>query len=186
MNAFMRGESIYLRPLEESDADGDYPSWLNDAEVCGGNSHHRYPYTRSAAREYIARAAKSRDEIVLAVVTSEAGRHVGNVALKRIDPISRSAEFTVLIGAKDLWGHGVGKDAGRLMLDHGFFALNLHRVYCGTFSTNAGMQKLAESLGMRLEGTRRQAVFKDDQWLDVLEYGVLKPEYVAKVHGERK
>jgi RimJ/RimL family protein N-acetyltransferase len=33
---------------------------------------------------------------------------------------------------------------------------------------------------MRLEGRRRQAAFKDSRWLDVLEYGVLRDEYVEK------
>ena len=46
--------------------------------------------------------------------------------------------------------------------------------------TNVAMQKLAEYLGMVLEGRRRQAAFKDGLWLDIVEYGVLLDEYLDK------
>ena len=38
--------------------------------------------------------------------------------------------------------------AGKAMLEHGFKKLNLHRIYCGTAATNAGMKKLMVSLAV--------------------------------------
>jgi len=67
-----------------------------------------------------------------------------------------------------------------LICDHGFLALNLNRIACGTFEDNVGMCKLAESLGMAEEGRRRQAVYKLGRFVDVIEYGVLRNEYVAR------
>jgi RimJ/RimL family protein N-acetyltransferase len=177
---FLVGERIVLRALEERDADGEYPSWLNDEEVSRGNAHHRHPYTRESARAYIQDARTSTDDLVLAIALKDSGRHIGNIMLKRINTAYRSAEFAILLGAKDLWGQGYSKEAGRLLCNHGFFTLDLRRIHCGTFESNVAMQKLAEYLGMRLEGRRRQAAFKDSRWLDVLEYGVLRDEYVEK------
>lgn len=177
---FLVGERVYLRALEEADAEGDYPRWFNDEEVCHGNSHHRFPYTRESARDYIRHSRTARDELVLAIALCEDDRHIGNIALKRIDPVSRSAEFAIVIGAKDCWGKGYSKEAGQLLLDHAFFTLNLNRVYCGTFETNVPMQKLAEFLAMEVEGRRRQAAFKHNRYLDVIEYGVLREEYIER------
>jgi hypothetical protein len=42
---FLSGKMVCLRPFESDDSKGPYPNWLNDAEVCAGNSHHVYPYT---------------------------------------------------------------------------------------------------------------------------------------------
>ena len=177
---FLVGERLVLRALEESDADGEYPGWLNDEEVSRGNAHHRHPYTRESALDYIRRSRASIEELVLAMALKDSGRHIGNITLKRIDPVYRSAEFAILLGARDSSGQGYSKEAGRLLCDHGFFTLNLRRIHCGTFESNVPMQKLAEHLGMHLEGRRRQAAFKDGRWLDVLEYGVLCDEYVEK------
>ena len=177
---FLSAEDIYLRPLSVADVDGPYVGWFNDAEVCSGNAHHVYPYTRHAAIEYIENSQKFGNELILAVVQKRDKRHIGNVNLKRINFVSRSAEFAIVIGEKDCWGKGYSKQAGRLMLDHGFFALNLRRIYCGTFENNIAMRKLTEYLGMQEEGCRRKAAFKDNRYLDIIEYGVLREEYIEK------
>ena len=185
-NPFLLGEHVYLRALLETDAEGDYPLWLNDEEVCRGNSHHRFAFTPESARDYIRRAGSTRDELILAIALRDDDRHIGNITLKRMDFVSRSAEFAIIIGAKDCWGKGHSKEAARLLLDHAFFTLNLNRVYCGTFETNVAMKKLAEYLAMQVEGQRRQAVFKQNRYVDVIEYGVLRQEYIERFGGSEE
>lgn len=176
---FLCGEHLYLRALVEADAEGGYPDWLNDEEVCRGNSHHVFPYTRESALSYIRHAVETRSELILAIAVKEDRRHIGNIALQHIHPVYRSAELSVLIGDRSCWGRGYAKEAGRLICDHGFAAMNLHRIGCGTFEDNVAMQRVALALGMKEEGRRRQAAFKQGRYLDIVEYGVLKPEYEA-------
>ena len=174
---FLTGERIYLRGLTEVDCAGPYLEWFNDAAVCRLNGHHQFPYHYTDATAFVKRVNASREMLVLAIVQRADHRHIGNVALHQIDFISRSAEFAIVIGAQDCWGKGYSKEAGRLVLDHAFFSLNLHRVYCGTTENNTPMQRLATYLGMREEGRRRQAMYKANGYLDVIEYSVLKREY---------
>lgn len=176
VTAFLTAKGIYLRPLMPADANGPYPAWLNDAEVCSGNSHHRYPYSSTAAAKFIENTENARDRMILAIIESNSGLHIGNIALQNIDSVNRSAEIAILIGHKASWGKGYGTVACRLLIGHAFDTLNLRRIYCGTFRTNHGMQKVALSVGMQLEGTRREAVYKDGQYIDVLEYGILRHE----------
>ena len=178
-NAFLTGKRVYLRPLIPEDASGPYLSWFNDPEVNAENGHHYWPFSPQEAAAYIERIATVRDEVTFAVAAVDDDRHIGNVTLKRINPISQSAEFAIIIGDKSVWGKGYGKEIGRLVLDYAFDVLNLRRVHCATFETNVGMQKLALYLGMREEGRRRQAAFKSSRYLDIIEYGVLKAEYEA-------
>ena len=83
-NPFLVGGSIYLRPLEPSDANEEYVSWLNDEKVCEFNSHHTFPYTLEMAKEYIASVTGSRSSVVLAIIDTASDEHVGNVALHNI------------------------------------------------------------------------------------------------------
>lgn len=179
-HSFLESNELYLRALRPEDADGPYVSWFNDAEVCQGNAHHKYPYTKQAALKYIESTQNYRNSIVLAIIEKKSNKHIGNISLQKIDPVSRSAEFAIILGDKQSWGKGYSKQAGRLLLDHAFFTLNLNRVYCGTFENNVAMQKLAGYLGMIEEGRRRQAAFKNNNYLDILEYGVLRDEYIEK------
>ena len=173
---FLAAADVYLRPLEERDAESAYPSWLNSEEVCCGNAHHTFPNTRQATRDYIAHVNQSREDLVLAVVISIDDQHIGNIALQNINLMYRSAEFAILIGDKKNWGKGYGEQAARLIINHGFKNLNLHRIYCGTFENNLGMQKLAQKLGMTQVGRQRQAAYKNGRYLDVIQYDLLASE----------
>ncbi|MBI4065717.1 GNAT family N-acetyltransferase [Candidatus Kaiserbacteria bacterium] len=173
---FLEGATINLRPLSLDDAKGDYVNWFNDAEVCQHNAHHTYPYNRKLAEQYIKDANRQKHTMVLAI-TNKKGTHIGNVSLQSINYISRSAEFAIIIGNKRYWGKGVAKEAGRLLLKHGFGALNLHRIYCGTSANNIAMQKVALALGMRKEGRRRDAIYKNGMYADIIEYGILKKDF---------
>jgi RimJ/RimL family protein N-acetyltransferase len=177
---FLVGEKIYLRSLEEADAEGPYTTWFNDEEVCFGNSHHVFPYTFETALGYIRHSHETRNSLILAIILSEDDRHIGNIALQDIHPTYHTADFSILIGDKSVWGEGVGKEAGRLICDHGFRSMNLHRIACGTFENNLAMQRLAVYLGMVKEGVRRKAAFKNGRYLDIIEYGVLRDEYETR------
>jgi RimJ/RimL family protein N-acetyltransferase len=174
---FLVGESIYLRGIEASDLTADYQSWFNDAEVCQFNSHHRFPNYPEAMADYYNRVIKSNNHLVLAIVDKQTDTHIGNIALQDINLIDRSAEFAIVVGDKNFWGRGVGKEAGKLIVGHGFNALNLQRIYCGTSADNLGMQKLADYLGFKQEGVARQALFKDGAYRDIFLYGLLKDDY---------
>jgi RimJ/RimL family protein N-acetyltransferase len=174
---FIIGKRIILRSLKESDLKGPYVTWFNDAQVCQYNSHHFFPYYKEQAREYIKKVSGSGRDLVLAIVKKDTKAHIGNISLQRIDYLNRTAEFAIIIGDKKCWGKGYAKEAGCLIVHHGFTQLNLNRIYCGTSSENIPMQKLALYLGMKKEGKRRKALFKSNKYSDILEYGVLKNEF---------
>ncbi|HVW20873.1 MAG TPA: GNAT family protein [Opitutaceae bacterium] len=174
---FLASQRLTLRPLAARDAAGPYPCWLNDGEVCRGNSHHTRPYSRDQARAYIEQANRSENpSVILAIMLRRGRRHIGNLALTQVHPIHRTAEFTILLGDASQWGRGYGREAAQLLIAHGFTALNLRRIHCGTLASNQAFIRLAAALGMRREGIRRQAVFKNGAYVDVVEFGLLREE----------
>lgn len=176
---FLQTPRLDLRPLIAADADGPYLRWFNDPEVCRYNSHHIVPYRREDALSYVNYVSNSKTDLVLAIVQQSDERHIGNVSLQNINFIDRSAEFAIVLGERDCWGKGYSKEAAQALLHHGFTALNLHRIYCGTSVDNLPMQKLALHLKMKQEGVRRDSMFKHGRYVDVIDYGVLQMEYLV-------
>ena len=153
-----------------------YLNWLNDPEINRYTSRGVYPVTEGQAMEYL-ETCQSQERIVWAIFEQDQ-KHIGNISLQKIDLINRSAELAILIGEKSAHGKGYGLKAARLVCAHGFNALDLHRIYCGTHEDNMGMRKLAERLGMWEEGRSRQAFFKNGTFANVLNYGILKEEFI--------
>lgn len=175
-NIFLEGETLYLRPLNENDVKGNYQVWLNDKTVVQYNSHGRFPMTVEKLIDFVKSVSASNASLVLAIIDKDSDEHIGNISLQSINWIDRSAEIAFLLGEKKFWGRGVMYEAGKILIEHGFSTLNLHRLHCGTSSENVGMQKLAEKLGMQQEGIRREAIFKDNHYFDIIEFGLLKKE----------
>ena len=164
----------FVRPLQESDLEGPYPSWFEDQDVCQYNSHGKFFKTPSYFKAFY-NSLDSEDHVVWAICHKTDG-HIGNVSLQGISFINRNAEFAILIGDKRHWRKGVALAASRKLIEHGFRKLNLERVYCGTAENNSAMRHLAKALEMVQEGCRRSHLYLDGKWVDVIEYGLLRRE----------
>lgn len=175
----MEGTTADLRPFGREHVTQEYISWFNDPEVTKHNRHGSTEYTLQLAQEYVDEVQNSSSIIVYAIIAKDSRKHIGNISLQNIHPANQSAEYAIILGDKEYWGKGVAKESSHLILRHGFEELNLHRIYCGTSVKNIPMQKLAASLGFVQEGIRKDAMFKNDEFVDVIEYGLLRPNYAA-------
>lgn len=167
------GEKLYLRYLNMDDANGNYPNWLNDPVVCKYNSHGDKLYTKKMAEEYIVFVANSASHEVFAICDLKTDQHIGNISLQQISKENKSAEFAILLGEKEFWGKGYANEAATLLIQYGFENLKLHRIYCGTSILNIPMQKLALSLGMKQEEIKKDALLKNGNYINTIEYAIL-------------
>ena len=166
----------YVRSIRESDLEGSYPSWFEDQEVCKYNSHGKFFRNADWLREFY--DGLNREDQVVWAICHEVDGHIGNISLQNISLINRNAEFAILIGNQNHWRKSVALNASRTLIQHGFEKLNLERIYCGTASGNLGMQRLALRLGMVQEGRRRKHLFLEGGWQDMVEYGVLRDDFL--------
>ncbi len=181
-NSFIyESERLCFRGLLHSDLDGPYLNWFDDQEVCQYNSHGIFPSTRKKMQAYIDRLQTSSTDLVWAIIEKSRGAHIGNISLQSIDLVNQSAELALIIGDKTCWGKGVAFESSRLIIDHGVKKLGLRRIYCGTSENNQGMIKLATRLGMEKEGVRREALYEDGRFVDILEFGLLTEGYSAGI-----
>ena len=171
---YQLNDNYYVRTLRESDIAGQYPSWFEDQEVCRYNSHGKFFKTLVDFRMFIDNL-NTGDKVVWAICHVSDG-HIGNISLQGISFINRHADFAVMIGDKRHWGKGVAYLASQAMFSHGFNKLNLERIWCATAAPNKAMRNLAKRLGMVEEGCRRSHLYLNGEWVDMIEFGILRNE----------
>lgn len=112
-----------------------------------------------------------------AICLSESDEMIGVAYLLNIDWIARNAEFAISIWASKYRDKGIGKKASNLLLNHGFYDLNLHKIYLAVIEKNVRAIELYKKLGFNLEGIMREAVFKDNTYHNLVMMGILREEY---------
>lgn len=74
-------------------------------------------------------------------------------------------------------GCGHATEAASAALRYAFEQLDLNRVTAEVVLPNGASERVAERLGMRLEGTRRQHTFRSGRFHDTHIYGILRSEW---------
>jgi ribosomal-protein-serine acetyltransferase len=106
----------------------------------------------------------------------------GGVVCWYIHRQNRNAEVGYWLGA-GFNGRGLATRAARWAVDWLFRVERLHRVemQCGVGNRNS--RAVAERLGFRPEGVRRESHWITDRFVDHVVYGMLDREWEAQSHG---
>jgi RimJ/RimL family protein N-acetyltransferase len=188
-------DELYLYPFRENDInDETYRSWFTNPDVTKYNTHGLFPMTQDSLKSFV--DGLHKEHIVFKIVITNNGtisgientgdypcifyKWIGNCSLQSFNWINRSAEFAIVIGDVKSWGKGYATRCLKLLLEHGFNKLGLNRVWTGTAVTNKGMQAVAESVGMKLEGLSRKGMYLDGEFVDVCHYGIIRSEWDAR------
>jgi diamine N-acetyltransferase len=173
---------IYLRELTRADI-GIINEWRRDKKVQSSLvSPFRYVNIETDDKWFNDYLAGGRaNNVRCAICLRKTKEIVGVVYLLNIDYVSRSADVGMMIGKKELQNKGIGVFALKIMLDHAFIDLNLHRVYSAPLEYNDRSIKVAEMLGFRREGTLRESAYKEGKYHNQIVMGLLKHEYLTKI-----
>lgn len=178
------GDRVTLRPFR----DEDFPvMWaaIQDPEVrrltgsVNTTAEAEHPDDdETRTREWYASRNDQDLRLDLAVIDNGTGRCVGEVVLNDVDPDNESCNFRILIGpgGRD---RGLGSEATRLLVDHAFGNLPLHRITLGVFAFNPRGRRAYEKAGFVVEGRERDALKFDDERIDQVMMSILRPEWLA-------
>jgi len=176
----LKGEKVLLRPVKRSDI-SHFLKWFNDPEVIQHLNMY-LPMTEMAEEKWIedlvTRGRAGTDaHFVIEAIDGDGNTPIGTIGLHGISPKDHGALLGIAIGEKDYWNKGYGTEATRLILDYGFRQLNLHRIWSASFAFNERGIKLHKRVGFREEGRQREAMFKNGEFHDVVEFGILRDEW---------
>ena len=172
------GNRIRLRGIERSDLPR-FVLWLNDPDVYR-NLLISVPLSLAQEEIWFERTiahAPKEQPLVVEVKTGEDWLPIGNVGLQQYDDFNHSAEFGIVLGEKSYWNQGYGREAAALMVKHGFYNLNLNRIFLHVYETNPAAIRSYEAAGFVQEGRLRQERYLEGHYVDVLVMSVLHSEW---------
>jgi RimJ/RimL family protein N-acetyltransferase len=93
---------------------------------------------------------------------------------------SRSTD-TIMVGIDiredDMLNAGAGTEAIELWIDYIFTNSNVHRLGLDTWSFNPRMIHVAEKVGFTYEGSQREVICWEGEWLNLIHFGILRFEW---------
>jgi RimJ/RimL family protein N-acetyltransferase len=120
--------------------------------------------------------AENGDFMLFAWELRSTGKVIGqsNLSLKSVD--DKCGEFGY-VTHQDFQRRGYALEASKAILGFAFNSYDLHRIIANIDTRNAGSSALATKLGMRLEGTFREAEMLKGRWSDIWLYAILRTEW---------
>jgi RimJ/RimL family protein N-acetyltransferase len=163
----LEGELVRLEPAGPEHLDGLWPLYS------GGEDDPFVAVTRDQARAGLARAREREDRADWAIVRQADGAVVGEAVLMDLDEDASSMSYRIALVGPEVFGHGYGTEATRLVRDFAFGPLGLHRLALEVNSFNAAAIAVYTKVGFVLEGVRREAVRHDGEWHDVHDMALI-------------
>ncbi|WP_329586136.1 GNAT family N-acetyltransferase [Streptomyces sp. NBC_01362] len=135
-------------------------------------------------REQVATALErwmrpSEDVVHLAIGLAGRAEPIGFLHLALIERAHRRCRLGIVIGEKELWGHGYGHQAVVRAVEHAFDVLDLDRITAEHFADNPCSVRLLEGVGFVREGGMRESIHRDGQRVDEFFFGLLRREWAG-------
>ncbi|HEY2690753.1 MAG TPA: GNAT family protein [Streptosporangiaceae bacterium] len=169
----LEGDLVLLRPVRRADAAGLDAFHEESLRLTG--SHRRATFEDLEA--WYASRADHDDRLDLSIIERASGGWAGEVVLNELDPDNLSCGFRIGLVGPEYYGRGLGTEATRLVLGHAFETVGLHRIELTVFAFNPRARRVYDKVGFVFEGTRRQALRWDGEWVDADIMGILADEW---------
>lgn len=129
--------------------------WINDPEN-NRFLHYDLPLTEEGTARWLERIEHADTRLDMTILCD--GIAVGIIGLLQIDRINGSAELYITVGEHWCKGKGIAGSAVRQLMQIGFDALQLQRIWLKTETENAAAVRAYEKLGFTREGCLRNEV----------------------------
>lgn len=174
----LKGETIYLRLFEPEDYERTYV-WRNDFAMqkltCGPI---RFVSKEIEKKWVFEKSTTNCKDIYIAICANDNDIMIGYMSINEIDYINRSCVGGgIVIGDKDYRDGTAYLEAEIMEFDYVFNQLNMNR-YTGECLIDHVLSRAnLLALGFKEEGRKRQAVYKNGKYNDVVFYALLRDDY---------
>ncbi len=174
--ASIEGELVVLRRHVPANL-AAFRRWYGDSEIARLARYQEGPMRVDEIDRFFQARALGPEALAMAIHVARDDRLVGTCAFSQMDADNGSALYHITIGERDAWGHGYGTEATRLMVDHAFGTLGLHRISLSVFAFNERAIRAYQACGFVIEGRAREAIWRDGAWSDELSMSILESEW---------
>lgn len=172
-------ERFLLREFGDGDFDDvhDYAADPRVARFMDWGPNTREQSVHFMALKLAEQARWPRDEVTLAVEHRADGRVIGSIRLAVSDRPNLTGDFGYSFHSA-YWRKGYATEAARAVIDVGFRALGLHRIWAECDVENLGSWGVMQKLGMRREAHHRDGKRIKGEWRDRYLYAILAEEWI--------
>lgn len=128
---------------------------------------------KSLIREY---KNKKDPFLMWGIYLKETNKLIGSVTIEDWSVSNKYCELSWGLNPR-YQNKGYAFESTKCVIDYIFNNLNMNRISAYVWEGNIASKKLAEKLGFTHEGTDRKARFKNNKFLDVYCFGLLKDEW---------
>jgi RimJ/RimL family protein N-acetyltransferase len=182
VNSLAKSTNIIIRDFKETDVDL-YLKWMTTGRWLQTDAPWRRtgenaPDIEKIRQKFLEnRARELPSPRVKALVAT-----IDNIPIGRLNRYSHNASqdawrLGISICEDDYLGKGLGIEILRLWVDYLFANSSFHRLGLETWSFNKPMIRVAEKAGFVLEGTQREVINWQGQWLDLYHYGLMRSDW---------
>lgn len=173
------GIRLFQDPITDAEIERVY-RWSSDAEVVRWSGSAPTDLTLKEFRERMRsdRAANPGNRRAFFIVT-RAGELIGRIGIFAIDWTLKQGELGIVIGERDYWGKGYGRDAILTLLRYVFQTTSLETVNLFTFTDNLRAQHCFTACGFRTLGTERR-FSPDIGEFDGIEMEIARQEFLNR------
>ncbi|MEU9123306.1 GNAT family protein [Streptomyces sp. NPDC048506] len=178
----LTGERVLLRPVTADDVPALLPMFRDTEATRLTGSHGEDEPDETRLRAWYDTRWHQNDRLDLAVVERATGDVIGEAVLNEWDPGNESCGFRICLVPAS-FGQGLGTEATRLIVGHGFEELGLHRISLEVYAFNPRARRVYEKVGFVPEGVLRDALLWEGERVDAVVMSMLAPEWFR--HGGR-
>ena len=170
----LKGRSITLRPVRETDLDQFYEYYLDIANR-GDYYPHGIASETAFKKTFRETGLWEKDEGTLLII-GETGQMIGYIEFFKTVGYLDEYEIGYLIFQPEHRGKGATTEAVNLLVRYLFETKRMNRLRLIIHPDNASSRRVAEKCGFRHEGTSRGAWFSKGKHQDVEVYAILRHE----------
>lgn len=180
----LKGKVVTLRAVEQEDIEM-LRQLTNSAEYEKMIVGWSFPISKKEQEEWYNNCKNGLYRIRYTIVTEEDGP-VGMIGLRDIDWKNGTASgLGMRIAKKEIRTRGLATDAWMTLMRYAFEELRLNRINGSALVYNKASLRVCEKVGFKVEGIKRQAVYKNGEFIDQVMMGCLKSDYYALIEENK-
>ena len=171
----LKGERVVLRPMKPDDIARQH-AFNQDLELYGLDSDYQRASPLERAQAFYESRTRFDDDIAPFAIEAD-GKYIGFCSLMHLRDRHGNMELGILIGDRDYWGRGYGRDAVALLLNYGFHYLGARRIELTTNAKNVRAFRCFSACGFQEEGRPRKVVWIEGEYTDLVNMSILREEW---------
>jgi RimJ/RimL family protein N-acetyltransferase len=169
----IEGKLLRLRPPRPDDASAMI-TWFEDLEVTRFVVR-RHPMSLEQEKDWLEGIARDPDTLIWVIEVD--GRAVGTTGIREIDWKNGFGSTGTIIGDKEMWGKGLGRELMQLRARYAFMQLPLRKLKSGYIEGNEASARAQAAAGYREIGRWRRDQFVDGEWRDMVITECLREDW---------